>query len=77
MKPFNCKEIIPSAIFNNDENYEQHLRNSISMLERIVSRGEDILIEAPMATRIHLDFYQEVLRRHLIYGKNKEEKKSN
>lgn len=47
------------------------------MLERIVSRGEDILIEAPMATRIHLDFYHEVLRRHLIYGKNKEEKESN
>lgn len=66
----NGKEMIPSAIFSNDEKYEQHLRNSISMLEGIVTRGEDIMVEAPMATRILLDFYQEVLRRHL-YDKDK------
>lgn len=29
------------------------------------------MVEAPMATRVLLDFYQEVLRRHLIYGKDK------
>ena len=67
----NGKEMIPSAIFSNDEKYEQHLRNSISMLEGIVTRGEDIKVESPMATRVLLDFYQEVLRRHLIYGKDK------
>ena len=67
----NGKEMIPSAIFSNDEKYEQHLRNSISMLEGIVTRGEDIMVKAPMATRVLLDFYQEVLRRHLIYGKDK------
>ena len=70
----NSKEMIPSAIFSNDEKYEQHLRNSISMLEVIVRRGEDIVVESPMATRVLLDFYQEVLRRHLIYGKDKDKK---
>ena len=40
------------------------------MLEGIVSRGDNIMVEAPMATRILLDFYQEVLRRHL-YDKDK------
>ena len=69
----NSKEMIPSAIFSDDEKYEQHLRNSISMLEGIVTRGEDIMVEAPMATRVLLDFYQEVLRRHL-YGKDKDKK---
>ena len=32
------------------------------------------MVEAPMATRVLLDFYQEVLRRHLIYGKSKDKK---
>lgn len=67
----NSKEMIPSAIFSDNEKYEQHLRNSISMLEGIVTRGKNIMVEAPMATRVLLDFYQEVLRRHLIYGKDK------
>lgn len=31
------------------------------------------MVEAPMATRVLLDFYQEVLRRHL-YGKDKDKK---
>jgi hypothetical protein len=44
------------------------------VLEGCVRRGEDVMIEAPMATRILLDFYYETLRRTLLYGKedNKE-----
>ena len=70
----NGKEMIPSAIFSDDEKYERHLRDTISMLEVIVTKGEDMFVESPMATRILLDFYQEVLRRHLIYGKSKDKK---
>ena len=67
-------EIQKSAIFDTDKKYIQHLRNSIAVLEGCVKRGEDVIIEAPTATRILLDFYYETLRRTLLYGKedNKE-----
>lgn len=65
-------EIPRSAVFDTDEKYEKHLRNSIAVLEQCVLRGEDVLIEAPMATRVLLDFYYETLRRHLEYGRDRE-----
>ena len=70
------EEIQKSAVFDTDKKYIQHLRNSIAVLEGCVKRGEDVMIEAPMATRILLDFYYETLRRTLLYGKedNKESK---
>jgi hypothetical protein len=68
------EELQKSAIFDTDKKYIQHLRNSIALLEGCVRRGEDVMINAPMATRILLDFYYETLRRTLLYGKedNKE-----
>ena len=63
------EDIPKSAVFDTDEKYLKHLRNSIAVLEGCVLRGEDVMIEAPMATRILLDFYYETLRRTLIYGK--------
>ena len=63
------EDIPKSAVFDTDEKYMKHLRNSIAVLEGCVKRGEDVMIEAPMATRILLDFYYETLRRTLIYGK--------
>jgi hypothetical protein len=62
-------EIPQSAVFDTDAKFEKHLRNSITVLEQCILRGEDVMIESPMATRILLDFYYEVLRRHLLYGK--------
>lgn len=69
-----CEEIHQSVIFDTDEKYEKHLRSSIAVLESCILKGEDVLIQAPMATRILLDFYYETLRRTLKYGKedNKE-----
>lgn len=68
------EEIQKSAVFDTDEKYLTHLRNSIAVLEGCVLRGEDVMIEAPLATRVLLDFYYETLRRTLLYGKedNKE-----
>lgn len=68
------EEIQKSVVFDTDKKYIHHLRNSIAVLEGCVRRGEDVIIEAPMATRILLDFYYETLRRTLLYGKedNKE-----
>ena len=63
------EDIIPSAIFCTDEVYEKHIRNTIAMLDGVVLRGEDLLVENGLATRILLDFYWETLRRHLLYGK--------
>ena len=63
------EELQKSVVFDTDEKYMKHLRNSIAVLEGCVLRGEDVMIEAPMATRILLDFYYETLRRTLIYGK--------
>ena len=68
-------EIPKSAVFDTDVKYEKHLRNSIAVLEQCVLRGEDVLIEAPMATRILLDFYYETLRRTLLYGKENENRR--
>ena len=67
------EEIQKSAVFDTDKKYIQHLRYSIAVLEGCVRRGEDVMIEAPMATRILLDFYYETLRRTLLY--DKEDKK--
>lgn len=36
--------------------------------------GEDVTVEAPMATRVLLDFYEETLRRHLLWRSEKEKK---
>ena len=69
------EEIPKSAVFDTDVKYEKHLRNSIAVLEQCVLRGEDVLIEAPMATRILLDFYYETLRRTLLYGKENENRR--
>lgn len=63
------EELQKSVVFDTDEKYMKHLRNSIAVLEGCVLRGEDVMIEAPMATRILLDFYYETLRRTLLYGK--------
>lgn len=65
-------KILPSVIFSDDATYEKHLRNTITLLDGCILRGEDVLIEAPMATRVLLDFYYETLRRHLEYGRNRE-----
>lgn len=67
-------EMYPSAIFQDDETYELHVRNTISVLEKCILRGEDVTVEAPMATRVLLDFYEETLRRHLIWQSEKEKK---
>lgn len=67
-------EIPRSAIFDTDEKYLTHLRNSIAMLDGIVLRGEDIVVEGSMATRILLDFYWETLRRTLESLENTKEK---
>jgi hypothetical protein len=67
-------EIQKSAVFNTDEKYEKHLRSSISVLEGCILRGEDVVIEGPLATRILLDFYEETLRRHLLYHGKEESK---
>ena len=69
------EEIQKSAIFDTDKKYEKHLRTSIAVLEQCVLRGEDVLIEAPMATRVLLDFYYETLRRTLLYGKENENRR--
>ena len=63
------EEIQKSAVFDTNEKYMKHMRNSIAVLEGCVHRGEDVMIDAPMGTRILLDFYYETLRRTLIYGK--------
>ena len=63
------EEIQKSAVFDTDEKYFTHLRNSIAVLEGCVLRGEDVMINAPLATRVLLDFYYETLRRTLTYGK--------
>ena len=44
------------------------------MLETCVLKGDDVMISAPMATRILLDFYYETLRRTIEYGRQTEEK---
>ena len=62
-------EIPKSVVFDTDDKYEKHLRNSIAVLEQCILRGEDVMIEAPLATRVLLDFYYETLRRTLLYGK--------
>jgi hypothetical protein len=69
------EEIQKSAIFDTDKKYEKHLRNSIAVLEQCILRGEDVMIEAPMATRILLDFYYETLRRTLLYGEKDENRR--
>lgn len=61
-----------SAVFDTDEKYMSHLRNTIAMLQGIVERDEDVMVEGPMATRVLLDFYYETLRRHLEYGRDRE-----
>lgn len=65
----NQKETIyPSALFGyDDQAYELHMRSSIAVLNKVVASGEDILVEAPMATRVLLDFYYETLRRYLLW----------
>ena len=70
------EEIVKSAVFNTDEKYIKHLRNSIAVLEGCVLRGEDVMIESPIASRLLLDFYYETLRRTLNYDRQtkKEEK---
>ena len=68
------KELYPSAIFNNDETYETHIRNTIAMLETCILNDEDVVIEGPMATRVLLDFYEETLRRFFIYNGKRSEK---
>lgn len=68
------EDIPKSAVFNTDEKYEKHLRNSIAVLETCVLNGGDVMISAPMATRILLDFYYETLRRTINYGRQTEEK---
>ena len=68
------EDIPKSAVFNTDEKYEKHLRNSIAVLETCVLNGDDVMISAPMATRILLDFYYETLRRTINYGRQTEEK---
>ena len=67
------EEIPRSAIFDTNEKYLTHLRNSIAMLDGIVLRGEDIVVEGSMATRILLDFYWETLRRTLESLENTKE----
>lgn len=69
------EEIQQSAFFDTDEKYEKHLRSSIAVLENCILRGDDVLIHAPMATRILLDFYYETLRRTIRYGRQTEETK--
>lgn len=66
------EEIPISIVFNTDDKYLKHLRNSIVVLEGCIKRGEDVMVESPMATRVLLDFYYETLRRTLLYGKEKE-----
>lgn len=68
------EEIQKSAVFDTDEKYLKHLRSSIAVLEGCIQSGDDVMIQAPLATRILLDFYYETLRRTLLYGKedNKE-----
>ena len=61
-----------SAVFDTDEKYMSHLRNTIAMLQGIVERDEDVMVEGPMATRILLDFYYETLRRTIEYVGSKE-----
>ena len=63
------EEIYKSVCFATDEKYEKHIRNSIAVLEKCILRGEDVMVESPMATRVLLDFYYETLRRKLLYGK--------
>lgn len=70
------EEIQKSAVFDTDEKYLKHLRSSIAVLEGCIQSGDDVMIQAPLATRILLDFYYETLRRTLLYeqGKYKESK---
>ena len=68
------EDIPKSAVFDTDEKYLKHLRNSIAVLETCVLKGDDVMISAPMATRILLDFYYETLRRTIEYGRQTEEK---
>ena len=65
------EEIQKSAVFDTDEKYLKHLRSSIAVLEGCVQSGDDVMIQAPLATRILLDFYYETLRRTLLYGQGK------
>ena len=64
------EEIQKSAVFDTDEKYLKHLRSSIAVLEGCIQSGDDVMIQAPLATRILLDFYYETLRRTLLYGKD-------
>ena len=68
------EEIPKSVVFDTDEKYLKHLRNSIAVLETCVLKGDDVMISSPMATRILLDFYYETLRRTINYGRQTEEK---
>ena len=68
------EEIYKSVCFPTDEKYEKHIRNSIAVLEKCILRGEDVMVESPMATRVLLDFYYETLRRTINYGRQTEEK---
>lgn len=63
------EELIPSAVFEDDEMFEKHIRSSMSVLDSCIKRGEDVLIENPLSTRILLDFYCETLRRFLLWKK--------
>lgn len=65
------EEIQKSAVFDTDEKYLKHLRSSIAVLEGCIQNGDDVMIQAPLATRILLDFYYETLRRTLLYGQGK------
>lgn len=71
------EDIPKSAVFDTDEKYLKHLRNSIAVLETCVLKGDDVMISAPMATRILLDFYYETLRRTLLYGKEESKEGGN
>ena len=67
------EEIPKSVVFDTDTKYEKHLRNSIAVLEQCILRGEDVMIEGPLATRVLLDFYYETLRKHIEYGRERKE----
>lgn len=67
-------ELPKSVIFDTEQKYLSYVRNNIAILEEVIRKDEDVMIEGPMATRILLDFYCETLRRTLEYGKKKDEK---
>lgn len=52
-----------SAIMGDDKAYKSYLMGMINELHQMVGKGYDIVIPAPMDTRIFLDFLNEALRR--------------